>query len=49
MNAPEPLDEFAVGGTVEQRGGDKPGDYVPAFLTPGDYVQAELPFDEDDE
>lgn len=32
MSEPEPLDQFAAGGIVEQRGGDKPEDYVPLFL-----------------
>lgn len=49
MSTPEPVDEFAPGGLVEIRGGDHPSDYVPSFITPGDYlVQPELPFDEDD-
>lgn len=26
---PEPLPEFAPGGIVEQRGGDRPEDYLP--------------------
>jgi hypothetical protein len=35
---PEPVDEFALGGTVEQRGGDSPSDYIPAVLQPGDFI-----------
>lgn len=57
MTAPEPLDDLAVGGTVETRGGDRPEDYVvgvsaygpPPVTMPnsGTGFQLELPFDED--